>query len=147
MARKDLWAIPDLSEARRLGIYVGACVGLIVFSAVLVWTATGQAFELPWYEPLERRWIVAYRPPTNVAMDFYTRFAMAMFAACLAGPIAAFIAGRKVPRPVVTRALGVWAVGITLLGMFLYAWALGTRVIEPPAPDGAGHHHSSANSR
>lgn len=130
----NLWSIPKMSESRRRGVYVGACGGLLVFSATLVWLATGVEVPLPWYEPLERRWIVSARAPTNVAMDFYARVGVSFLAALIAGPLAGFLASKRAMSPSVVRAIGIWAVGITLLGMFLYGFALGTRVIEPPYP-------------
>lgn len=128
----NLWKSPAMEEGTRRGVYAAACLGLIAFSATLVWTATGLSIRLPWYEPLEHRWILSAQPPTNVSMDFYARVGLAFLVALVVGAVGGHFAKGRTMREPLLRALGIWAFGLTVLGMFLYGYALATRVIQPP---------------
>ena len=130
----DLWKIPAMEERTRRGVFAAGALGLIAFSATLIWTATGVAMKLPWYEPNEHRWILSTQPPTNVSMDFYARLALSFAVALVVGATGGHFAKSRGMRDPLLRALGIWAFGLTVLGMFLYAYALNTRVIQPPHP-------------
>lgn len=124
----------DADLVRRRAIYAGACTLLLVFSAMMIWTATGPRLKLPWYDPLGHRWIRSTMPPTGVAMDYYARVGLSLAAGALAAMLAGIgVTARRIPD-VLLRALGLWAVGIALLGIFLYGYSIGTRIIEPPPP-------------
>lgn len=121
-----------MTDAKRNAIYAAACLGLISFSAAMVFTASGEPRTLPWYEPLEHRWIRAQHAPTTVAMDYYARVGLSFGLAIVAAGITLAIAARRTLSTTVVRAVGVWAWALTLLAMFLYGHALLTRHIEPP---------------
>ena len=125
----NLGAPPTADAPRSRAIHVAACAGLLGFSLGFVLSATVSGLSLPWYEPLERRWIWAPVAPTRVAMDFFARFFLATIAGVL-GAILGWILGlRRAFSDATMRAVVVWSMGMTVLGLFLYAWALGTRVI------------------
>lgn len=124
-----LGAPPTATADRARAIYVAACAGLLFFSAGFVLTATTRGLSLPWYEPLQRRWHVASVAPTGVAMDYFGRLLVATIAS-VAGAGIGFLAGRRrALHPALLRACFVWALAMTVLGLFLYAWALAHRVI------------------
>ncbi|HVO31080.1 MAG TPA: hypothetical protein VMV18_10100 [bacterium] len=120
--------------APRPALYVGACAGLIAFSAALLASASSLPFAIPWYLPLARAWQIATHPPgTGIAMDYYGRVGVALAVGAIASVIASLASrGRKLP-PTLLRAAGVWAVGITVLGMLWYAWAFSHRVVTAPS--------------
>ena len=125
-------AAPKLDDVRARAWTAAGAAFLLGFSVSFVWTATGTPMPLPWYEPLQHRWITATVAPTGVAMDWYTRVAIAFAFAALLGGATLAVTRRRAISETMLRALCIWAIGVTLLGMFLYAYALGTRVILPP---------------
>ena len=124
----NLGAPPTIDAPRARALYVAACAGLLCFSAGFILTATVSGLTVPWYEPLEHRWILAPVAPTPVAMDYFARVGIASLLG-IGGATAGFFAGKRPLSATALRAVFVWALGMTLLGLFLYAWALGTRVI------------------
>ncbi len=121
-----------MTDAARRSIYVAVCAGAIAFALAMIVGATGEPRELPWYEPLQHRWITSRNAPTPVAMDYYARVGTAFAFAIGVGALGARLARRRELSPTLTRALGVWAWALLALSMFLYAHALLTRHIEPP---------------
>lgn len=125
----NLGAPPTADATRSRAVHVAACAGLLAFSLGFVMSATVTGLWLPWYEPLQRRWILAPTAPTGVAMDFFARLGLATLTG-LAGGVVGWIVGlRRTLSDAMLRAVIVWAMGMTVLGLFLYAYALGTRVI------------------
>lgn len=119
-------------EATGEARYAAACAGLLGFSTAFVGVATVEGLSLPWYEPLEHRWHMALVAPTHVSMDWYGRVGISLLAGLvLAGIVSAVARRRRVP-PMVLRAAWVWALAATVLGLFLYAWTLGNRIVLPP---------------
>lgn len=125
----NLGAPPTADAVRSRAIHVAACAGLLGFSLGFVLSATISGLVLPWYEPLERRWILAPVAPTRVAMDFFGRFLIASVTGLLAALVGWVVGARRPLSDATLRALVVWSIGMTLLGIFLYGWALGTRII------------------
>src|SRR5205085_1436010 len=130
----DLFGTPVWSEERRRGVTLGAQAALLVFSTAMIWTATGERTRLPWYDPLSHRWILSAAAPGVLAMDYYGRVGLSLLAGIAGGIAAGIAAARRRPPGWLSRALPVWALGVTLVGVFLYAYTIGTRVIEPPPP-------------
>ncbi len=123
--------------ARAAALHLAACAGLIGFGLALLWSARGLP-TLPWYEPLERRWILTDVAPTHVAIDYYGRVGLALAAGVASGAVAWRVARRRAAGVTLLRAAAVWAIGLTLLGLLIYGIALATRVVvPPPLPPGA----------
>lgn len=127
-------SIGSAPAGRRPALFVGACAGLLGYSAALLWSASELPFRLPWYEARAHAWALSYLPPTTTSIDFYGRMLLSGGVG-LACALVAFVALRKRAIPeTLLRAAGVWAVGITLIGMGWYAWAFAHRQVMPP-PD------------
>lgn len=113
-------------------VYAGACAGLLAFSFTFVVTATMEGLSRPWYDPLGHRWEMATVPPTPVSMDWYGRVALALLVGLAAGAITYFATRRRALPATLLRAASIWALAMTAIGLFLYAWMLANRVILPP---------------
>lgn len=121
-----------LDDLAARAVYAAACAGLLVFSLVFVLLATIEGLTVPWYDPIGHAWHMASSKPAPTAMDWFGRVAISLTSAAVAALIT-FIATRR--RPVsssLLRAASIWALATTVLGLFLYAWTLGNRVILPP---------------
>lgn len=121
-----------LDDSKAYSLYAAACAGLIGFSASFVGAATMEGLSLPWYEPLQRRWQLAISNPTLVSMDWYSRVGISLASGLALAAVTYFVARRRTPSATLLRAASIWALAITLIGLFLYAWTLGNRVILPP---------------
>ena len=126
-------APPSGTEVQRKSIYFGACAGLAAFSAAFLWCATTLPFRLFWYEPVQRLWLLSAKPPTFVAMDFYSRIALSSAVAAVVGVIAVASTRRRLLGDTLLRAVGIWAVGLTLFAMAWFGWTFSHRTIHPPA--------------
>lgn len=121
-----------LDDRNAHALYAAACAGLLAFSASFVGTATAEGVSLPWYEPLQRRWQFAISSPTDVSMDWYSRVGLSLLFAASTAAVVFFIARRRTIPATALRAASIWSLAMTVLGLFLYAWTLGNRVILPP---------------
>ena len=121
-----------LDDRNAHALYAAACAGLLAFSGTFVGTATADDISLPWYEPLQHRWEFAIAKPTDVSMDWYARVGLSLAVALGVALVVFFVARRRTIPATVLRAASIWSLAMTVLGLFLYAWTLGNRVILPP---------------
>ncbi|MBK9261818.1 MAG: hypothetical protein IPM54_18700 [Polyangiaceae bacterium] len=91
---------------------------------------------VPWYMPLERRFVFASRPE-GLGMDWYGRTALGLFAALAVGLLAYGLSGRStwLSKPNVVLSVAR-AGGLVLVLDFVYfGWALMTQTPDPwPLP-------------
>lgn len=122
----------SLDDHAARAVYAAGCAGLLVFSLMFVLLATIEGLTLPWYDPIGHAWHMASSKPAPTAMDWFGRVAISLTSAGVAALIT-FFATRRRPLPAtVLRAASIWALGMTVIGLFLYAWTLANRVILPP---------------
>ena len=121
-----------LEDRSAHALYAAACAGLLTFSAAFVGMATAEGLSLPWYEPLQRRWQMAISNPTPVSMDWYSRVGLSLLFAALAAVVVFFVGRRRTIPATALRAASIWALAMTVIGLFLYAWTLANRVVLPP---------------
>jgi hypothetical protein len=133
-------APPELAAPHRHAIFFASCLGLFVFSGVILWH---PEMVVPWYDPPGHRWILSRISPTPVSMDFYGRIGMALAAGLLVAIVAGVLARKRTIGETLLRAAGIWAIGLLLFGMVWYGWSLSHRVIVPPhdAPFAAVPNH------
>ncbi|MGE0550244.1 MAG: hypothetical protein AB7O24_05880 [Kofleriaceae bacterium] len=117
---------------RSNALFAAMCVGAIAFAVAFVYPQlSGQA--IAWYYPVERRW--AYEAqPTGLAMDFFGRLLQGLVAWSIA--VVATMAITRRLRELSPRAahlLAAWAIALTLLVMFYFAYTLAVRVPTPVA--------------
>ena len=121
-----------LDDFSARAIYAASCAGLLVFSLIFVLLATIEGLSVPWYEPLDRAWHLASTKPTPVSMDWFGRVAISLAFAAVASLAVFFATRRRALSASLLRAASIWALAMTVIGLFLYAWTLANRVILPP---------------
>lgn len=115
------------SHAKRLAILVGITVGVCVYGFSLV-----SALPLPWYLPMERRWVFGVSAP-GLGMDWYGRTAWSVVAAVGGAGLAA-LGGRWLADGTTRRMAGVvggWALSAVWIVAALIIYQLSTRVVLP----------------
>lgn len=132
MKASTIGASSSLAPRTGRAIYAASCAGLLVFSTTFVGLATAESVTLPWYDAVGHAWHLAESQPAPAAMDWYGRVLISCFASAIAS-LAVFFIGRTRDIPTTAlRAASIWALGATILGLFLYAWTLANRLILPP---------------
>lgn len=109
------------------------------FFGLLFLVSVVEHWTLPWYLPLEHRWVLASSVRT-VGMDWYGRSGLALVGGLLAGLATYALGGVSRLAPRLSRP--AFVLGITRLGALLllvdfvfYTLSLLTRVVHPiPAP-------------
>lgn len=116
---------------------LGFAIGRAVFGLLFL-VSLAQHWAMPWYIPLEHRWVFAARVQGAVAMDWYGRSAISLAGGFLAGlcawwlcawPRAASWLGRS------SVVVGISRLGATMLlfDVMFYTLSLLTRDIDPIA--------------
>ena len=121
--------------SRSEALFAAMCIGAIAFAVAFVYPQlSGQ--EIAWYYPVERRW--AYEAqPTGLAIDFFGRLIQGLVAWSVA-VIATMAITRRLGALSSRTAhlLAAWAIALTVLVMFYFAYTLAVRVPQPIAiPD------------
>ncbi len=120
-------------------IVLGFAVGRAVFGALFL-VSLVETWPMPWYLPLEHRWVFAASIRT-VGIDWYGRSGLALFGGLVTGLAAYALGGVARVAPWLGRpalVIGIARVGGTMLlfDVVFYALALLTRDLDPAALPG-----------
>ncbi len=115
-------------------VMLAFAVGRAVFGALFLVSVVGK-WPMPWYLPVERRWVFASSVHT-VGMDWYGRSALALVGGLVTGAMAWAIGGWSRVAPWLGRpsvVVGVARLGGTMLlfDVVFYALTLLTRDLDP----------------